>query len=115
MMSCHPSSEEGVEYVVYKQGMNNLCLSPIVKDVRWVPLETSEDVLIGGNPTLCITEENIFIIDDNGSGKIFRFDHSGKFLNTIGAVDLAMYETVLRNRYRNVLQVLGLISNLIFS
>ena len=86
LCGCSTPNEEGVEYVVYKKSKNELYKAPIVEDIRWIFLETRDDVLIGESPGLRITDENIYAIDVNGSGKIFRFDHSGRFINTIGTI-----------------------------
>ncbi|MFA8436939.1 MAG: 6-bladed beta-propeller [Marinifilaceae bacterium] len=56
-----------------------------IKDIKTIPLETSDEVLISDNYKLKIVDDNIFILD-YGMGQLFRFDMKGLFLNKIGTV-----------------------------
>ena len=85
-VSCGSPPKEGVEIVVYKQSSNELSQAHFIEEIHWICLESAKDVLIGGAPELRVTDSNLFVVDQRGSKKVFRFDRSGKFLNTIGSV-----------------------------
>lgn len=57
-------------------------LSDMVDSVRYVPLETNENSLIGSISRIVVTENRIFIGDKVANG-VFVFDKRGFFLNKI--------------------------------
>lgn len=61
-----------------------LIYSDIFSNVRYVPLETKEDVLISRITKLQVANNGDFLIFDDISGSILRFNSNGKFLNHIG-------------------------------
>lgn len=61
----------------------NIGLSEIAKDVRYIPLETSEECLLSDELQLYYSSEYIFV-GDQKIQKFYRFDKDGKFLNAIG-------------------------------
>ena len=75
-----------IESVVYKKSSDDLLDAPFVVNTKWVPLETTDLALIGRNAELRVSESDFFIVDKHGSRKIFRFDFSGRFLNSIGNI-----------------------------
>jgi len=88
MISCNSPKKEGIEHVVYMKSDDVLLQSPFIEQIKWIFLETTEGSLIGSVPELRVTDRNIYLIDKGwrSSNQIHRFNHSGKFLNTIGSV-----------------------------
>lgn len=59
----------------------------LVEDVRFVPLETSDEVLIGEIEKIVYYNSEYYVADKGGDGfvgGIYRFDSEGRFLNKIG-------------------------------
>ncbi len=59
--------------------------SLFIKDYEFVPLETTENSLIGRITKILTTEKELFILDSFSSKGIFVFDRKGKFLRKIGS------------------------------
>lgn len=56
--------------------------SQIAEDIEFIPLETTDDCLLGETFTnIIITDSDIIVYDHNGC---YRFDRQGKFKNRIG-------------------------------
>lgn len=62
---------------------HSVSLSTFVKDVEYIPLETTDECLLS-NELQVFVENNDIIVGDQKAQKFFRFDRKGKFLNTIG-------------------------------
>lgn len=58
-----------------------MMLSEIATDIRYIPIETREDCLFGKGFDIRYMEDNIFAVSGES---YFRFDKNGKFLNKIG-------------------------------
>ena len=52
--------------------------------VELIPLETKDDCLVGREPVALLFDNHHFFIKDDQQEIIFRFDRTGKFINTIG-------------------------------
>lgn len=72
-----------VEYTILVDSLSETL--PPVKNILYIPLETSETSLIR-NIDKIITKDSIFYIFDNMSKKIFLFNQEGKFLRNIDKV-----------------------------
>lgn len=59
-------------------------LSEVAKSVRVIPLETTEECLLGTDLKIYYGEEYIFVCDQRQPGAFYRFSKDGKFLNKIG-------------------------------
>lgn len=59
-----------------------MMLSEIATDVRYIPIETREDCLFGKGFDIRYMEDGIFAVSGES---YFRFDKDGKFLNKIGS------------------------------
>ncbi|MDR1373051.1 MAG: 6-bladed beta-propeller [Dysgonamonadaceae bacterium] len=59
--------------------------SEIYSDVRFVRLETQDNCLIGRINKIIAVDDKFIILDEHSAKKIFVFDSSGKFLNTVGS------------------------------
>lgn len=59
-------------------------LSEVAKSVRVIPLETTEECLLGTDLKIYYGEEYIFVCDQRKPGAFYRFSKDGKFLNKIG-------------------------------
>lgn len=82
------SSQREMESSAYKldvelEGADNLDFNEYFSSVRYVPLETTKDVLIGEITKMYMTNKNIIIFDQK-SMSIFLFDIDGKFVRKIG-------------------------------
>lgn len=58
-------------------------LSEVASDIEIVPLETNEGLLYKIVYNLVVTDNNIFI---NTTGRVARYDRTGKYLNSIGNI-----------------------------
>lgn len=56
-------------------------LSEVAKSVRVIPLETTEECLLGTDLKIYYGEEYIFVCDQRQPGAFYRFSKDGKFLN----------------------------------
>lgn len=63
---------------------DHLLLSEVVDSIRYVPLETRADCLIGSVTKLLCVENRIYILDRDISKTLFVFDDTGKFLFRLG-------------------------------
>lgn len=75
--------------------------SEIYSDFRYIELETTDESMIRSVRDIVAFKGNIFI---ETSGKVLRFDSSGRFLNTIGAVGRGPGEFSASNIYLNILR-----------
>lgn len=67
-----------------KKNINNIkpvTVSEIGKDLTYIPLETTENAIIGEIKKVCIHDSYIFVCADS---RILQFDRSGKFIRQIG-------------------------------
>ena len=70
-------------YEACKNKLSEIPISQFAEDVEFIPLETTDDCLIGDACIVSsITQKDIFIFDYE---RCYHFDRDGKFLNTIGA------------------------------
>jgi hypothetical protein len=60
-----------------------ILLSDIASDIRYIPLETTEECLIGGNFNMTYTP-NAIIAASTEETTFYHFDENGRFKNTIG-------------------------------
>ena len=58
-------------------------ISEYASSIEYIPLETSDDCLIGDEFSLIVASQDIFVHEFSDQ-KIYRFDRNGKFLNSIG-------------------------------
>jgi hypothetical protein len=61
-------------------------MSSIFRKVKTIILETNEKSVIGHIRHLQVFENNIFILDEYSSRKLFMFDTDGKFIRIIGDI-----------------------------
>lgn len=66
-----------------QSGDDMFCLE-FIQDMELIPLQTSDSSLIGTDPELIVSGTDYYIIDQNGSQRILRYDTNGRFLNRIG-------------------------------
>ena len=70
-------------YSAYKNRTPILLTSQIADDIEFIPLETTEDCLIGNFiRNIVVTQKDIIVFDYDGC---YHFNRQGKFLNKIGA------------------------------
>ena len=60
--------------------------STIFSEVRFIPLETSEECVLGHIAHMKLFKDNFYILDRSISKGLYRFSMDGKFLNRIGQV-----------------------------
>ena len=58
-------------------------VSEYASSIEYIPLETTEDCLIGDDFSLIVASQDIFVHEFSDQ-KIYRFDRNGKYLNPIG-------------------------------
>ena len=79
------SEVDGQTVIPVKENLQNektINLSEIASDIRFVPLETTDDCLLGGDCYIQYAGGQIFVSSD----LLYRFDgKTGKFLNKIGS------------------------------
>ena len=73
-------------------------LSEVAKSVLVIPLETTEECLLGTDLKIYYGEEYIFVCDQRQPGAFYRFSKDGKFLNKIGCSGEGP-EEYIRNAY----------------
>ena len=74
----------GVEVVDIEASIDNFSivkLSDYASDIRYIPLETSDSILIGGISKAVYERETIYILDH--SGKIHLFDKRGRYQKSL--------------------------------
>lgn len=62
----------------------NIKTSELFISVRYVPLETRNDIVIGEVDKIVTTDNKIFLMDSKKAKAVYAFDKNGKFLNKIG-------------------------------
>lgn len=55
-----------------------------VSGITLIPLETNDSLVIGGKNELLVEKGEYYVVNQKGNDRVFRFDGTGKFLNTIG-------------------------------
>jgi hypothetical protein len=85
--SCSASEKDivnsDIEVIDIKSSLDNYAivkLSDYASDIKYIPLETNDSVLISGISQLIYERETIYILDH--SDKILLFDKGGKYLRT---------------------------------
>lgn len=68
-----------------KENRQSLQESDLFKHKTVIPLEMKDEALIGSYPSLLL-DNTFFIYSRYGGGKVFRFDKTGKFMQTIGEI-----------------------------
>lgn len=69
-------------YTAYQNRAPILQTGQFAEDIEFIPLETTDDCLLGDFLTnIVVTKENIIVFDYEGC---YRFNRKGKFLNKIG-------------------------------
>jgi hypothetical protein len=59
---------------------HNVKFSGIIRDYKFIPLETSENVIIGHIDKIILHNNQYYILDSRRARSIFVFSSSGKFL-----------------------------------
>jgi hypothetical protein len=55
----------------------------MLKSMRFIPLETTDESLIGGIKNIILSDSNIFILDTAENGSVLIFDNQGNFVKRI--------------------------------
>ena len=69
-----------------KEIINNIKLSEQITDVKYIPLETNDNCLIGQWIKVAFWDNDIYVWDHDATKRVYRFSKEGKFLNSIGRV-----------------------------
>ena len=67
-----------------KNVLNNVKYLDLITDLKYVPLETTSDCLIGHLDKVEISDDGIFALDSRIAKVVYRFSKDGKFINQIG-------------------------------
>lgn len=76
-------SQKTIDLMNHLSNTGSLPLSEIASEVQYIPLETTDECLLSEELQIYWAENEIFVGDQQAM-KFYRFDRSGKFLNTIG-------------------------------
>jgi len=68
---------------VEKQIKKSLFIDDLVNEVKYIPLQTTPQSLIGSIDKIEVTDSLIFILDAGQNQALFIFDHKGNFINKI--------------------------------
>ncbi|MDR0973265.1 MAG: 6-bladed beta-propeller [Prevotellaceae bacterium] len=86
--ACSPSTEHTSNSVIpigkALDAPTEFGLSALGDELTYIPLETSDSVLIGNNPIALVGKD--YIVVSSANQPIFVFDKNGKFLNQIGRI-----------------------------
>jgi hypothetical protein len=63
--------------------VKSIKFSELITDCKYVPLETTEECLIGQLNKVEVSNNEIFVLDSRSARAIYRFSKEGKFLNQI--------------------------------
>lgn len=83
------AKELGVDIIgceVIDVGLNPQIInfSEVIKDAKYIPLETSENFLVGEIDKIAVYDSDYYILDRRLARSLYRFDANGKFLNKFG-------------------------------
>ena len=81
--------EGGDGYIRIDMDMDNIptvAMDTIIKEVKFVPLETTPDCLIGSYDKVIVLQDTIYILDRTQQKAVFAFDMQGRFLYKISAL-----------------------------
>lgn len=87
LISCNnvESKKSAQDYHVIKLDYHNQALSsiPEFSKIRFVPLETRNDVLIGAIDKIVVTENRFYVVDAHSAEGVFIYNWDGKLINKI--------------------------------
>jgi hypothetical protein len=84
---CNPTSDtEGVPIINIKDKniLRGTKLSELITDIKFVPLETTSECLIGELNKIDFSNNEIVVLDSRMAMAVYRFSEDGKFMNRIG-------------------------------
>nr|WP_320153938.1 6-bladed beta-propeller [uncultured Draconibacterium sp.] len=103
---------------VFDNTIDQITTNDLITNVQYIPLETNSSCLIGRIDKMLISNDKLYILDKSSSKKLFVFELTGKFIQTIGeqgkgpqeyiqitdfSIDEAKDEIVLLDNNRNLL------------
>jgi hypothetical protein len=72
---------EGIE----DENGTTMLLSEVAEDITFIPLETTDECLLGGIDAIRFSKNYIIVIDGSPYNQIYLFDRKGKFIRKIGS------------------------------
>lgn len=82
------------EIYIAQSGEKVLKMSELVKNIRYVKLETTSDNLIGTVSQLIPLKNKYLVVDNSASKQVLLFDATGRFITRISRVGVAPGEYV---------------------
>lgn len=85
-ISCQPVRKQVLKRIDFESIVNKeigLKLSEIVDEIKYIPLETNGECLLGDVDPIRIYGNQIFLISNN---QVYKFNKAGKFLGKIGSL-----------------------------
>jgi hypothetical protein len=82
------NGDEGAKIVFRKENAIRISDTELFRNKTVIPLETTDNSLVGDRPRLLTDGENFFVVNsnyENSVQQILRFDAKGKFLNAVGS------------------------------
>lgn len=110
LTSCSHSTEDSeIEVIDISKHENHMDIKEIFTINKIIPLETTEESLIGNIFKIIINNENIYAVDTKVTSSIFAFDHEGKYEHKIDSRDvdekrLSIADAIF-NRYENSIEI----------
>ena len=77
------------EIYIAQSGEKVLKMSELVKNIRYVKLETTSDNLIGTVSQLIPLKNKYLVVDNSASKQVLLFDATGRFITRISRVGVA--------------------------
>jgi hypothetical protein len=82
--SCNSANTSQIGVISIPDGIDNIGLinlSEVAKSIKYIPLETKEESLIGEISNILYDKDHIYVVDRSGTIKIF--DNEGRYLRSI--------------------------------
>lgn len=98
VFGCKEHFSEKAKIITENKGTNVLYEEGDTTLIK-IPLETTEEVLIGGYNKIIVNDSCIFILDIEKSKSVFIFDHAGRFKAKINRVGRGPGEFLLPNDF----------------
>lgn len=86
LISCSSGDNGGNEIFIFQNKLEIYFTSKFISDVKFIPLETNEDCIIGNISKVLFSKGKYYILDSKSAKQIFVFDSLGKFLTHIGKI-----------------------------
>lgn len=84
--SCSSGDTDGNEVFIFQNKLDKYFTSKFISDMKFIPLETNEECIIGTISKVLFSKGKYYILDSKSAKQIFVFDSLGKYLLHIGKI-----------------------------